>query len=280
MARHLPLRRRSQAWTNLEQLARALAAFEASESQANTGTGSRREGEHFEGLVRGFWASVATLAGEVATRSSSFVARKRAWQCVECGGRSILLPAESGLAAVTPHHVREDWLELTFGVKDLVSAFPGNAEAVSRYAPSEDQFAGEQYFSMFDGLSTKFDGAVLLVENGVLREKILLEYKTAKSSAGRQLDGNAHERLSFQIMQYLEVATRYPRCSFVVMANDAFIRYRNKYHVNFHVQADRLANFAWFRMHHFCTASEHLAFADALLDWLEDGSSWHEKVKR
>jgi hypothetical protein len=99
-----------------------------------------------------------------------------------------------------------------------------------------------------------------------------MEYKTAKSSAQRQIDGNAHERLSFQIMQYLEVATRYTKCSLMVMANGAFIRYRNKYHINFHVQADRLTNFSWFSMEHACTASEYARFLSGLLCWLFEGT--------
>jgi hypothetical protein len=99
-----------------------------------------------------------------------------------------------------------------------------------------------------------------------------MEYKTAKSSGGRQIDGNAHERLSFQIMQYLEVATRYSKCTLTVLANGAFIRYRNKYHVNFHIQADRLANFAWFSMEHACSITEYSRFLEGLLGWLFEGT--------
>ena len=88
-----------------------------------------------------------------------------------------------------------------------------------------------------------------------------------------QTDSNAHERLSFQIMQYLEVATRYTKCSLMVMANGAFIRYRNKYHVSFHVQADRLANFAWFSMEHACTTTEYTRFLIAMLSWLFEGTA-------
>lgn len=102
-------------------------------------------------------------------------------------------------------------------------------------------------------------------------KKILLEYKTAKSTAGGQIDGNAHERLSFQIMQYLEVATRYTKCSLAVIANGAFVRYRNKYHVNVHVQADRLRNFAWFAMAYACTEAEYWRFLTRLLSWLFEG---------
>jgi len=131
---------------------------------------------------------------------------------------------------------------VVFPVSELIAAYPTEVEAIGRYAPDTGPFAGSQYPGIYSGLTTKFDDTVVLEDGGVLREKLLLEYKTAKSSRQRQIDGNAHERLSFQIMQHLEVATRYTKCSLVVLANGAFIRYRNKYHVNFHVQADRLAN--------------------------------------
>lgn len=124
---------------------------------------------------------------------------------------------------------------------------------------------------MYSGLTTKFDDTIVLEEAGVLREKLLLEYKTAKSSKGTQIDGNAHERLSFQVMQYLEVATRYTKCSLIVITNGVYVRYRNKYHVNFHVQADRLSNFAWFAMDHACTQPEYLGLADSLTQWLFTG---------
>jgi hypothetical protein len=153
----------------------------------------------------------------------------------------------------------------------MIAAFPTEGEAIQRYAPDSGPFAGPDYPNIYSGMTTRFDDTVVLEEGGILREKLLMEYKTAKSSAGRQIDGNAHERLSFQIMQYLEVATRYTKCSLTVLANGAFIRYRNKYHVNFHVQADRLANFAWFSMEHACTASEYSQFLSGLLSWLFEG---------
>jgi hypothetical protein len=121
---------------------------------------------------------------------------------------------------------------------------------------------------MFAGLSTRFDGTVVLEAKRALVEKILLEYKTAKSSEGQHIDGNAHERLSFQVMQYLEIATRYTKCSLVILANAAFIKFKNKYHVNFKLQADRLTAFSWFDMKHVCTTREYCVFAEQLSDWL------------
>ena len=101
--------------------------------------------------------------------------------------------------------------------------------------------------------------------------KSFLSTKQPSPARKKRIDGNAHESLTFQIMQYLEVATRYTQCSLVVVSNGAFVRYKNKYHVNFHVQADRLRNFTWFSMEQISTSPEYLRFADGLLGWLLEG---------
>jgi hypothetical protein len=255
----------------LEQICAAMEAFEASESVANTGTGTRREGAAFEDLVSSMWTEFARLAeANGATRGSLSPVGSREYVRLTSGDRSIVVPAirSSGLPGKP---VNAQWLQVDFEVNDLVQKFPGPKHVVEQYAPDTGPYANSRYPEIYDGLTTRFDDTVVLVAAGVLHEKILLEYKTAKSSKGRQIDGNAHERLSFQVMQYLEVATRYTQCSLAVMANGAFVRYRNKYHVNFHVQADRLANFAWFTMDHACTKSEFEQFLLSLLRWLFEG---------
>lgn len=254
----------------MKRLAQAMEAFEASESVANTGTGSRREGEHFEHLVGELWAAVESQARSLGATSIPLeAAGTKNYVVLAKEGRELVLPAHRSNLAGSKPNVVSRWLDVIFNVDDMVDAFPGRSETIARYAPTNGPYAGPKYSDMFSGLKTKFDDTVLLVENGVLKEKVLLEYKTAKSSAGRQIDGNAHERLSFQVMQYLEVATKYTKCSLVVISNGAFARYRNKYHVNFHVQADRLANFAWFQMDHASEAEEYLEFLTRLLSWLK-----------
>ncbi len=69
-----------------------------------------------------------------------------------------------------------------------------------------------------------------------------------------------------------QVATRYTRCSLAVLANGAVIRYRNKYHLNFHIQADRLSNFSWFSMDHACTVAQYDRFLMGITSWLFDGT--------
>jgi hypothetical protein len=252
------------------EVAARMQAFEASASVANTGTGSRREGEAFERLTMEFWERLSLIAqangaSRVAARNDS---AKRWWK-LTIGPRSLFVPADPATPATTR---QERWLETDYQVEELLAAFPTLPRAIANYAPHTGPFAQDRYPAMFEGLGTRFDGTIVLVEGDTLREKVLLECKCAKSSTGRQIDGNAHERLSFQIMQYLEVATRYTRCSFLVITNGAYVRYRNKYHVNFHVQADRLANFAWFSMEHLSEASRYLAWADEVNRWLVHGT--------
>jgi hypothetical protein len=254
-------------------LAASMEAFEASESVANTGTGARREGAKFELLASELWRAMARLAAESGATATELPGAGTRWYS-ELGvqDRKLLLPLGRKKAKKPKNSVPPRWVESDFGVTELVQSYPGLSEATTRYAPTTGPFAKSKYPDMFRGLSTEFDDSIVLVEAGVLREKVLLEYKTAKSSEGVQVDANVHERLSFQMMQYLEVATRYTKCSLMVMANGAFIRYRNKYHVNFHVQADRLTNFAWFSMEHACTATEYTRFLSGLLSWLFEGA--------
>lgn len=66
----------------------------------------------------------------------------------------------------------------------------------------------------------------------------------------------------------------------MVMANGAFIRYRNEHHFNFHAQADRLKNVAWFSMEHAYTTTEYTRFLTALLSWLFQGTPWEQGSAR
>lgn len=268
--------------TSLAQLCRNLEAFEASGSVANTGTGSRREGEDFEHLVAATWEAFcrdATSKGAATRVIDGPISRS--YVELAFGSRRLYVPVSSGCnQREHPSAEMLSWLAVVFQVSDLIASFPGR-DRVELHAPTDGAYANGAYHAIYDTLRTKFDATVLLVDGGVLQEKILLEYKTAKSSSRRQIDGNAHERLSFQIMQYLEIAAsgRYPRCSLTVIANGAFVRYRNKYHVNFHVQSKRLAAFPYFDMDYACTAREYLKFYDGLLAWLITGEPRKEVPK-
>jgi hypothetical protein len=248
------------------QIAEELYAYEASGSRANTGAGGRQEGAGFERLVRAWWQALHDDLVSRGAEVEHFSSQRRTWARLSSGNRSIILPIA--------HSVQDDnedvrWLETSFSADSIFASFAAsNPESVSTYPPETGPYAHEKYPQMFSGLTTKFDDTLVLIENGVLKEKILLEYKSAKSTEGRQIDGNAHERLSFQMLQYLEIATRYTRCTFSVFANGAFAKYRNKYHVNFHMQADRMRSFAWFNMEHACTPAEFGRVESRLRSWL------------
>lgn len=247
-----------------------METFEAGASIANTGTGARREGDQFEKLVYEFWSASASYCVDRGAQPEWIAGpRSRLWLRLVVDDRAVFIPTlqpVSGASGVAPGN----WLALDFLVDELIGAFPGRAEVVDRFAPASGPYANENYPAQFSGMKTKFDDTIVLEEAGVLKEKVLLEYKTAKSSTGRQIDGNAHERLSFQIMQYMEVATRFTRCSLAVITNGAFARYRNKYHVNFRIQAERLASFRWFEMDHLCTTEEYARLFNRLVWWLFD----------
>ena len=252
----------------LKETLRRLEDFEASGTVPNTGTGARSEGAQFETHVRDMWTAFAGRAVTLGASQEVVRVDKRHYAKLAIRNRALLVPILSDIQEKSDTR----WLEVSFDVKNLIESYPGTSTAINKYAPSSGNFSGESYPRMYRGLKTKFDDTILLIDRGILHEKILLEYKTAKSTKKTNIDGNAHERLSFQIMQYLEVATRYTRCSLMIMANGAFVRYRNKYHVNFHVQADRLKNFAWFKMDYACTFDEYSRFLESLLAWLFHGS--------
>jgi len=258
----------------LLDIAEMMEAFEAAPSRANTGAGRRREGAVFESVARQFWDGLGDHLGSLgATTELTPYDRFRRFRSE---GRTLYLPSGrvAGTAAASPNERRRSWLSLKFDTADLVDRYPGTGEAIRRWAPTDGEYAGDSYPQMYGGRRTTFDDTVVLEDEGVLVEKVLVEYKTAKSIGGKgvALEGNAHERLSFQALQYLEVATKYPSCSFLVFANGAFARYKNKYHVSFRVQAERLSVFSWFKMDHCCGVHEYARAAQRLIDWVSAGS--------
>ncbi len=125
---------------------------------------------------------------------------------------------------------------------------------------------------MYAGRTTNFDWSVALSDRGVLVEKMLFEYKSAKSSLGDSIDGNAHERLAFQTLQYLEIASRLPACSLNIVMSSAFAKHRNKYHPSFNQQSIRLGDaFRWFSMRIFSCHSEYAALFAMLSAFLING---------
>lgn len=266
----------------LRKVCKELEVFEAGESQRNTGTGKRTDGNDFEKLIEEYWKCVAKLAiehgavpKEQVPMSPGGAGRNRrtgAHRRYTFGSRSIYLPQPYPDASVEIDRNPRigEWLRLSFNVEETARAYPGPDVVREKYAPRGGPYAGDQYWQMFSGMSTNFDDTVVMEDGGVLVEKILFEYKTAKSSKGRCIDGNAHERLSFQVLQYLEVATKFTACRLEVLANGAFKQYKNKYHLGFNQQADRLSSFRWFDMRYRCEAEQYESLAGELLQWLSN----------
>ena len=237
----------------LKDIALQMQEFEASASVKNMSPGDRTEGNQFESLVRKFWTIFAdTLTGEkhIVTNGT------QRWTRIQNGTRSVYLPTKI-TTGYPSSALGVRWLNTKYYVTDLVKAYPGESHAVQQYAPQIGPFQSDSYPQMYSELTTNFDDVIVLEESGILREKIFLEYQTAKSSTDQRIDGNVHERLSFKMMQYLEVATRYPKCSMYVFTNGAFTKYKNKYHVSFHVQIERLSAYSWFDMVHMSEVAEY-----------------------
>lgn len=248
----------------LKDIALQMQEFEASASVKRTGPGERTEGNQFESLVMNFWTIFAdTLTGEkhIVTNGT------QRWLRVQTGNKSVYLPTKI-TTGYPPSNLGVRWLNSKYYVTDLVKAYPGEDHVVDLYAPQIGPYQSHSYPQMYSDLTTNFDDVIVLEEAGVLKEKILLEYKTAKSSTGQRVDGNAHERLSFQMMQYLEVATRYPKCSMYVFTNGAFVKYKNKYHVSFHVQTERLSAYSWFEMVYMSEVAEYQILVTKLQKFL------------
>ena len=96
-------------------LARQMEEFEASESEASIGTGSRREGDDFERLVARPWyafgrvaagngAGAAVMAGDGSHRYTRF----------SLSSRSLYLPSAGVSLSPVPPPIPTQWLRIRF----------------------------------------------------------------------------------------------------------------------------------------------------------------------
>lgn len=260
----------------LSEAARKLEEFLASPSRRGTPTGARTEGKAFERLAREWWQSVAEELQKRGADIQHVRVANRLYNSLHRGRRTVYVPAgrpdmkaySDNSVVITQSHPKWRWFDTTFKVSDIVATFPGVWEAIQRYAPDSGSFAGRNYPRMYEGATISFDDTVVFEDDGALTQKWLLEYKTAKPNSARQIEGNAHERLSFQMLSYLEIASRFPVCRFLVFANGAFSLYKNKYHVCFHIQADRLRVYSFFDMLFLSTKRQYLKIFTEVSRWL------------
>ncbi len=269
----------------LKTILDAMERFEASASRRGTPAGSREEGNKFEHLAGEMWAWFALslrrdVAGICNVRDGSYrsIVLYHSKGCIVLPRINITHLSEEARNEVEKitdiRNVKEPWKEraikenkASFLVSDVLRNWI-NSGICEEISPESGPFSGSKYPEIFQNIRTRFDGAISIFQvdnhNVFLAEKILLEYKTAKASDEEKIDGNAHERLSFQIMQYLELATQFPKCSLAVFANGAFVKYKNKYHISFHAQSRRLSCFCWFEMDYLCTSMDYLRFLNKI----------------
>lgn len=240
-------------------------AFTAGESLPNTGAGTRREGQAFECWGRDVWDELRLhwVSSGVRAKYVAWPGRKRSWARLARGGRAIYLPS---------------------GPLDLVHTTQGKEQLSRRiYQDSivqnaiKDGIVCGEARTLTNALThagryTELDDLIVLENEGALVDRIFVEYKSAKRNGSRNaVDGNAHERLSFQMMQCLEVALTGEPCALVVLCNGVFVDYANKYHSSFRIQAGRLRRFAGFRMQHVCSEDEYADLLERLDGWLVRG---------
>ncbi|MEJ5337148.1 MAG: hypothetical protein WHT26_07630 [Thermus sp.] len=168
-------------------------------------------------------------------------------------------------------------LQLTFKTDEVYAPYL-NVLKESRHIPKTRE---KSYWELAEGLSTKFDGGLLFVENirvdstkrlrGDVTRKILMEIKAAKSSQKQRVDGNAHERFSFQNMEFLVWSHTHPpeKLGLLLLTNGAFLRYKNKYHMAFGIHAHLLRQ-SFGRFYKF----QMISWYEDYLDLMTDIGEW------
>ncbi|WP_297859261.1 hypothetical protein [Meiothermus sp.] len=266
-----------------KDVAHQIASFEDDPSKAGRPTGSAKGGFSFEGLVaKGLNQVIGALRGlhgatphsvlvgtlsprKLKTNDGIFAISKDQRQIV-FRMRNII----SGETLTTPIVVKEQWLKRTYKVEEWYDGKIAELSSKGWIPEDGEVFSGHNYSKIHKGLTIEFDGTVLFIEKGALCWKVLLECKSAKSSKKGRIDGNAHERFAYQNLEYLELAALYPRTQLILLTNDAFVRYKNKYHTGFGVHGIRLSNaFAWYDFDMVSTASQYVRLFKRWHAWLE-----------
>lgn len=298
----------------LLEAAREIASYVGEASRPGQPAGTSERGREFESVVtRSFCRAIKAIArddqflagaGEIKIKDN--LGRIKKELCVKLSRRDeskiliFLLPDRktiieelSELSEDFPKcHLlgklgKQDdigcWLKRKFRVENWTDCRLKELEKIG-WIPTQDDSGrlvdtGRRYSDLYKNLTTSFDATIIyLTTQGskyILEKKILIECKSAKASKEEKIDGNAHERLSFQNLEYLEIAKHYAiqniRCDLVLLTNDAFIRYKNKYHSGFGVHALRLKEaFCWYDLRIVSTTDQYLKLFVSWRDWLDD----------
>ncbi|MCS6922858.1 MAG: hypothetical protein NZM10_00615 [Fimbriimonadales bacterium] len=278
----------------LVEAAETIAHYEGEPTRAGEPAGSSERGREFEVIVAsGFSKALNRIAnrngftiaaGSVQRNSVVKIHYKRKALLACFTGNSTGRMLTQGIQTEVPFFASIDttrlaeWLRTDYPVQIWTdSRLPQLKE--KGWVPEHDTriaYSGDRYRELYSGLTTKFDATVIFLvdregEGYVLVKKCLVECKSAKSSKGSRVDGNAHERFSFQNLEYLEIATLYPKCELLLLTNDAYVRYQNKYHSGFGVHALRLSNaFCWYHFNMVTTAEQYLQLFRSWEEWLKN----------
>jgi len=270
------------------QIAENIAGFEDEETQKGRPTGQATGGRSFEAILASNLSSFITqIADELGVQpllirgetDDGKILKDEIYVSLNNNNRSIIWNFPKlkvhNLARSNSTTVRYSWLARKYDVSLWYNPALGALTQRGWVPIPQDvtEFCAEKYPKIYEGAQIAFDGTIALVESNELRRKVFIEVKSAKSSNGKRVDGNAHERFSYQNLEYLELATFYPATQLLLLTNAAFVKYRNKYHTGFGVHAVRLSNaFGFYSFDMVSTKSQYVRLLNSWKSWLEGTS--------
>lgn len=269
-------------------IAEKIAGFEDEVSQEGRPTGQATGGRSFEGILA---TGISTFITQIAEQLGVYpylirgqsedgkILKGELYVGLRNKSRLIIwnFPnlTVSKLNTASSEAVRHSWLARVYKVSLWCDSKMGSFVERGWIPTLSDgtPYHGAQYSNIYKGLEVKFDGAIAFVESNELKLKIFIEAKSAKSSNGNRIDGNAHERFSYQNLEYLELAVLYPSTQLLLLTNDAFVKYKNKYHTGFGVHAVRLSNaFGFYNFDMVSTKSQYVRLFNSWKSWIEEAS--------
>jgi hypothetical protein len=260
-----------------------IAAYSGGPSLPGVPAGARPEGGLFEEAVLAAWGLFAEGVEPIAEiyeiepsrpgqpQAIGIESKRGPWR-LYLRHHEKLVPYARGQKTSDIHPA---WLQKRFLVSELLEEHlgPGPYSFAPKDNNDSSRYFGDNYPALFARKTTDFDFSGALVENDILKEKLLFEYKYCKSTNGVGVDGNAHERLAFQVLQYVEIALRFPVCSMNVIAAQAFSEFKNKYHPAFNQQSIRLSEtFSKLHFRFAACRSDYMALFQCLANFLSEGT--------
>ncbi|MFQ3610708.1 MAG: hypothetical protein SNJ72_04345 [Fimbriimonadales bacterium] len=286
----MPINLTEEQLEKLHRIAVTIAEFEEAPSVKGQTAGQARGGRMFESRVEAGILDFVDLATQLpyftkatvktsnkrrAVKNAIALQIKDASQSkdkavVFCFGSALSKSIQNSQHSIV---VDDECLRKSYKVSDWCDSKLPDVTSKGWIPTAQDKYATQYYDTnykqIYSEFSTAFDGTILLMKDSELYKKYLIECKSAKSSDKNKIDGNAHERFAYQTLEYLEICHLNPKTAFILMANEAFVKYRNKYHIGFCVHTLRLSSkFPNFSLDIICTRSQYYCFFKSILDWM------------